>query len=207
MLPEINPSTCPNGLPGVADGDACCAEACNGCGGLNCGIIAGTNGATDCCSGVILASGVLCDDSAAAPCIMTYDSGSSFQGPSGAGSGSESIFSMAPTPAAFTPPPTAGDGTRGGFFGSAAPTSAPTLSFTTATLFPTGASATLSPGGLGTTSPESATTTSAPVPVERGGDTSGAVGAQVLASSGLGGVVTLAAMIGGVFAVLVAARN
>ena len=45
------------------------------------------------------------------------------------------------------------------------------------------------------------------MPVERGGDTSGAVGAHVLASSGLGVVVTLAAMIGGVFAVLVAARN
>ncbi|CAN0530896.1 unnamed protein product, partial [Scytosiphon promiscuus] len=55
---------------GVADGDACCAEACNVCGGVSCGTIAGTNGAADCCSGVILASGVLCDETAAAPCIM-----------------------------------------------------------------------------------------------------------------------------------------
>ena len=61
--------TCPNGLPGVADGNICCAEACNGqCGGVGCGSIVGTNGASDCCSATIALTGVPCDD--AAPCVM-----------------------------------------------------------------------------------------------------------------------------------------
>lgn len=177
------------------------------CGGVSCGTIAGTNGAADCCSGVILASGVLCDETASAPCIMTYDSGSSYQGPSGSGSGGVSFSTFAPTPASATVAPTAIDGARGGFFGSVSPTSAPTVYVTTATPSPTAAPAIESPRGLLTTSPESAGATSAPILVEEGSDTSGAGGQWSIGSSGAGGVGTLTAMVGGVFAVLVAARN
>ena len=70
------PSTCSNGLSGVQseDGNICCAEACNGqCGGVGCGTIAGTNGALDCCSGAILASGVICDTGVESPCIIVSD--------------------------------------------------------------------------------------------------------------------------------------
>lgn len=65
-------STCANGLAGVQDGNVCCAEKCNlQCGGEGCDSIAGTNGASDCCSATILAYGVACGDMA--PCIMLPD--------------------------------------------------------------------------------------------------------------------------------------
>ncbi|CAB1109038.1 unnamed protein product [Ectocarpus sp. CCAP 1310/34] len=69
--PDFVASTCPNGLAGVQDGSVCCAEECNGvCGGEGCGSIVGTNGAEDCCSNTILATGVDCEEGVMAPCIM-----------------------------------------------------------------------------------------------------------------------------------------
>ncbi|CAM9417967.1 unnamed protein product, partial [Ectocarpus sp. 12 AP-2014] len=63
------PSTCSNGIPGVSDGDVCCLEACGQCGGVGCGAIAGTNGASDCCPDTIKeeSGGVFCGE---APCVM-----------------------------------------------------------------------------------------------------------------------------------------
>ncbi|CAM9821581.1 unnamed protein product [Pylaiella littoralis] len=70
--PEFTPSMCPNGLAGVQDDTVCCAEECNlQCGGVGCGAIAGTNGASDCCSTFILANGTACEVGVVeAPCIM-----------------------------------------------------------------------------------------------------------------------------------------
>eukprot|EP00752_Nemacystus_decipiens_P010756 g9573.t1 len=69
--PAFAPSMCPNGIPGVQDDTVCCAEACNlQCGGVGCGTIVGTNGAEDCCSDTILATGVPCGVGVEAPCIM-----------------------------------------------------------------------------------------------------------------------------------------
>ena len=214
----MNPSTCPNGLPGVADGDARCAEACNVCGGVHCGNIAGTNGATDCCSGVILASGLFCDDTGAAPCVMTYDGNGSYEGPSVSRSSSESTFSMAPTPAGYTDPPTSVDGVRGGFFESVAPTSAPTSTGSAATLSPASTlvpsttipidvTTSLSPRESPPTSHERTVTTSAPEQAEEGNGTSGATRTLSIASAFSSAVVTLVTIVAGVLTVLAAAHN
>lgn len=64
---------CSNGVVGVQseDGTICCATTCNGqCGGAGCGQINGTNGGSDCCSGAIAASGVMCDAGVESPCII-----------------------------------------------------------------------------------------------------------------------------------------
>ncbi|CAB1102119.1 unnamed protein product [Ectocarpus sp. CCAP 1310/34] len=65
----MSPSTCSNGIPGVSDGEVCCLEACGQCGGVGCGAIAGTNGASDCCPDTIKeeSGGVFCGE---APCVM-----------------------------------------------------------------------------------------------------------------------------------------
>lgn len=66
---ETAPSTCSNGMPGVADGSVCCKEECGQCGGDGCGV---NNGASDCCPGTIIeeANGATCDEIGAAPCVM-----------------------------------------------------------------------------------------------------------------------------------------
>eukprot|EP00752_Nemacystus_decipiens_P008767 g7823.t1 len=207
--PEVTPSTCPNGIPGVADGNICCAEACNGvCGGVGCGDIAGTNGASDCCSATIAAEGVPCGD---APCVMvngtftpspvapvTMAPGATMA-PLAPGetmaptAGSRDFeFTMAPTPTAQmgtgvpSPAPTAVED----IIPSAGPTAgsrdldftgAPSSASSAPTLLPAGL--TLPPGTL-------------PPAVPRSG----------ASSLSAGGVVTTAAMVAGVFAVF-AARN
>eukprot|EP00752_Nemacystus_decipiens_P009057 g8086.t2 len=63
------PSQCPNGIPGVASGSVCCREECGLCGGVGCGAVPGTNGASDCCPDTIIeeAGGAVCGE---APCVM-----------------------------------------------------------------------------------------------------------------------------------------
>lgn len=47
----------------------CCRESCGLCGGVGCGAVAGTNGASDCCPDTIIeeAAGEVCGE---APCVM-----------------------------------------------------------------------------------------------------------------------------------------
>ncbi|CAM9516484.1 unnamed protein product [Choristocarpus tenellus] len=72
---EASNTTCSNGLEGIEDPilDVCCASNCGQCGGEGCGSIVGTGGASDCCSNTIASSGSSCNDTRAAPCIITYD--------------------------------------------------------------------------------------------------------------------------------------
>lgn len=195
-------STCPNGLAGVQDDTVCCAEACDGvCGGVGCGGIPFTNGASDCCSATILASGVSCGDGVEAPCIMvngTYTEfptaaplpGATIAPTAGSRGGS---FSMAPTVFGQTAAPTAGS--RGIDFGTGVPTAAPTTSDEVTTEAPTAATR----GGFGSTAPTTMPFTVAPSAAP---PTSGAA-----SPASAGGLVTLAAMAGGVFAIFAAARN
>lgn len=59
-------------MSGYEQGVACCPIKCGQCGGAGCESIPGTGGRSDCCSDVILASGVECDEDAGieAPCVM-----------------------------------------------------------------------------------------------------------------------------------------
>lgn len=61
-------TVCDNNLPGVSNGEICCAASCGACGGADCKNLAG--GRENCCMGNIQDSGVLCSVSEAAPCIM-----------------------------------------------------------------------------------------------------------------------------------------
>lgn len=56
-------------MPGVSSGSVCCKEECGLCGGVGCGAVAGTNGASDCCPDTIIeeAAGEVCGE---APCVM-----------------------------------------------------------------------------------------------------------------------------------------
>lgn len=66
--------TCSNGIEGVDNnGAACCSLSCGTCGGRGCGSRPG--GSSECCRGRIKASGVYCDDSGAAPCIIGSEPG------------------------------------------------------------------------------------------------------------------------------------
>lgn len=185
---EVVSSNCSNGLAGVesSDGTVCCAEACNGqCGGVGCGSIDGTDGATDCCSGTILMSGVSCDDSAESPCII--DNGTSTDAPTASPTGA---FTVEPTVTA-----------RGGEF-SMSPTtlldqtSAPTVESRNIdfTAGPSVFDPTISPSMIG----DSSTTLFPGVTMRPTSDASAA-------SAGI--VVMLAAMAGGMFAVFAAARK
>ena len=59
--------TCAHGIRSGGAGAVCCATACGGCGGPNCGGMPG--GGKACCEGKIKASGVMCTE-APAPCVM-----------------------------------------------------------------------------------------------------------------------------------------
>lgn len=65
---------CSNGLEGVqsTSNDVCCVDGCGVCGGVGC-TPANTSALTagDCCASEIVESGVFCDVSGAAPCIVT----------------------------------------------------------------------------------------------------------------------------------------
>lgn len=64
--------TCRNGLTGVENSAVCCNAGCGICGGYDCHEQAREAALTpdDCCVTNIIASGVYCDDSQSAPCIM-----------------------------------------------------------------------------------------------------------------------------------------
>lgn len=61
--------TCSNGVEGFdANGVVCCPLSCGGCSGSKCASMPG--GYSGCCGGGIKASGVLCSESATAPCVI-----------------------------------------------------------------------------------------------------------------------------------------
>lgn len=64
--------TCSNGVPGVEADGTCCVAECGTCGDAGCRDRAEAVGldADDCCAQRISDSGVHCDDSEAAPCIV-----------------------------------------------------------------------------------------------------------------------------------------
>ncbi|CAM9505978.1 unnamed protein product [Ectocarpus fasciculatus] len=72
--PPAAPTTgvCSNGIPGVesASGDYCCPASCKACDGDNCYL-----DGLFCCGDDIEETGVLCDDSEEAPCIIDIDGG------------------------------------------------------------------------------------------------------------------------------------
>ncbi|CAM9850942.1 unnamed protein product [Ascophyllum nodosum] len=73
--PPASTETCSNGIVGVEGLGECCTLGCGTCGGPGCGRranMAGLN-AADCCVTRIRASGVYCEDSGTAPCIITRD--------------------------------------------------------------------------------------------------------------------------------------
>ncbi|CAM9115958.1 unnamed protein product [Ectocarpus sp. 6 AP-2014] len=216
--PEVTASTCANGLAGVSSGSVCCAEACNGvCGGEGCGNIAGTNGAEDCCSATILAANIACVDTA--PCVMVEGTftpapavvptvAATTMAPLAPGE----TVTMAPTPTSQTAAPT--PGSRDLDFGTGVPTPAPTSAEEAGmSSAPTAGSRDLDLGesmaptagsrdlDLGTAGPSAVGDTMAPSTAPPGAATAGS------AALSAGSVVTVAAMAGGMFAVLAATRN
>eukprot|EP00903_Cladosiphon_okamuranus_P006298 g6176.t1 len=226
--PPVTPSTCPNGIPGVADGNICCAEACNGvCGGVGCGVVPGTNGPSDCCSATIAATGTPCGE---APCVMgngtftpspvappTMAPGATVAPAATAGSSAPTTVAPAAA-AAGTPAPTAGSrdfsftmaptaaaqtaspsaGSRA--FGTGVPTAAPTSIEDISSSAPTAGSRDFAFSAAPSGGP-----TFMPFTFPPGAtlppELSGA------ASLSAGSVVTTAAMVGGLFAAFAAARN
>lgn len=73
VRPYPTAKTCSDGTEGVdGNGVVCCTIGCTQCGGPGCGVagVAAGLGASDCCGGIIKASGVYCDDTNTAPCIV-----------------------------------------------------------------------------------------------------------------------------------------
>ena len=70
-------ATCSNGIVGVEGFGECCTLGCGTCGGEDCRQRAREAGleAGDCCATRIRASGVYCEDSGTAPCIITRGKG------------------------------------------------------------------------------------------------------------------------------------
>ncbi|CAM9946003.1 unnamed protein product [Ascophyllum nodosum] len=64
-------SGCGSGISGIKSGrgEICCVKGCGKCGGSGCGAIDGYT-ADECCEGNIESSGVLCEDTGEAPCII-----------------------------------------------------------------------------------------------------------------------------------------
>ncbi len=60
------PEACPGG---VRSGNICCAAQCGECGGSGCSVRPG--GSAQCCSSPIRDSGILCEDSGMAPCLIS----------------------------------------------------------------------------------------------------------------------------------------
>ena len=67
-------STCSNGVFGVEAGGVCCVTQCGRCGGVGCSSRAADFGlgADDCCIGTIMDSGMPCDETMEAPCIIDF---------------------------------------------------------------------------------------------------------------------------------------
>lgn len=66
-------STCSDGTVGLesSDGLVCCTAGCGSCGGLGCSTLYLPDyNASDCCVINIENSGVMCEDSGTAPCIL-----------------------------------------------------------------------------------------------------------------------------------------
>ncbi|CAN0355754.1 unnamed protein product [Ascophyllum nodosum] len=74
-VPTTAPDTCSNGIVGVERGTFCCALGCGTCGGTGCGEHGRDEGLTaeDCCTSRISESGVYCENSGNAPCIIGED--------------------------------------------------------------------------------------------------------------------------------------
>lgn len=72
LEPMTNLITCSNGISGVERDGYCCPLVCGACGGSGCSQRARVVGLTsdDCCVTRIGESGVYCDDSGMAPCII-----------------------------------------------------------------------------------------------------------------------------------------
>ena len=70
--PPPTAPACSNGVPGVEADGVCCVAECETCGGAGCRNRARAVGLTsdDCCVQRISDSGVYCDDSETAPCIV-----------------------------------------------------------------------------------------------------------------------------------------
>ncbi|CAN0467500.1 unnamed protein product, partial [Discosporangium mesarthrocarpum] len=64
------PSVCSNGSPGYQRDEVCCKMDCGFCGGVGCGAVPGTNGASDCCPTDIRAAGQCCGAGVVAPCLI-----------------------------------------------------------------------------------------------------------------------------------------
>ena len=70
---SASPETaCSNGIAGVEASGMCCTLGCGTCGGPGCGSRGAADGLTaeDCCAWRIRDSGVFCDVSGTAPCII-----------------------------------------------------------------------------------------------------------------------------------------
>ena len=67
-----SPEECSNGISGVEASGMCCTLGCGTCGGRGCGRRGAADGLTaaDCCTSRIRRSGVFCDDTLTAPCII-----------------------------------------------------------------------------------------------------------------------------------------
>jgi len=63
----LKSGVCSNGIPGIesANGEYCCPATCGECDASDC-----TDDGTGCCGVELERSGVMCDDSEAAPCII-----------------------------------------------------------------------------------------------------------------------------------------
>ena len=70
--PAASETACSNGITGVEASGMCCALGCGTCGGPGCGKRGAADGLTaaDCCVSRIRRSGVFCDVSGTAPCII-----------------------------------------------------------------------------------------------------------------------------------------
>eukprot|EP00752_Nemacystus_decipiens_P013623 g12081.t1 len=63
---------CGFGIPGILDGDTCCAAECGSCGGSGCSHRPG--GEDSCCATAIRRAGVPCSSTGAGPCMMAASS-------------------------------------------------------------------------------------------------------------------------------------
>lgn len=61
--------TCEGGIPGIQSKLSCCVLACGQCGGSGCSTAGGLTSA-ECCESGVASSGVLCEVSGAAPCVV-----------------------------------------------------------------------------------------------------------------------------------------
>lgn len=66
---QLQVQVCSNGIEGIQSKNSCCALECGQCGGAGCSTVLGL-GANVCCESAVQTSGVLCDETNKAPCII-----------------------------------------------------------------------------------------------------------------------------------------